>query len=107
MEIYEENDRDLLHGDNSDKLSEIDLDVRDDWFKYCKILSHANSDNPNKNSIRSHLIVNIKLAIKLKDENVQIGSVSFIDLAADTDNSHNEEEYNKLDGDSLRNFMKL
>ena len=66
-------------------MKEIGLNWINDWLKYFNIARCSrtrNIDNANKNSIRWHLIVNIKLAIKLKDENVEIGSVSFIDLVS-------------------------
>ena len=68
------------------------------------------------------MYINIKLAIELKDENVQIGSysVSFIDLAMaastithipknkDGETDHPEEEYyKKVDDDSLRSVHEI
>ena len=84
-----------MGGDNSNQLLWIDLNIRDEieaeinsisnGLKYLNIARYnrtRNIDNPNNNSIRSHLIVNIKLAIKLNDGNSQIGNVNFIDLAS-------------------------
>ena len=61
-------------------------------------------DNPNKNSIRSHLIVNTKLAIKFNDG--KMNSVSLLILLheqhthpknKDSDSSDDEEGYyNKI-----------